>query len=83
MIEGLEMRMMGGGISSRGYFEKQLCVCVSKGMSTVSEEHTPVSCPVPVVSSLSMVPYTLSVTFKVCCYVGSFLNIIGKGFMAS
>lgn len=32
------------GVFQWGYFEKQLCICVSKGMSTVSEEeHTPVS----------------------------------------
>lgn len=38
------MRMSEGGGFQWGYFEKQLCICVSKGMSTVSEEvHTPVS----------------------------------------
>lgn len=32
------------GVSGGGIFEKQLCVSVSKGMSSVSEEeHTPVS----------------------------------------
>lgn len=32
------------GAFQLGYFEKQLCICVSKGMSTVAEEeHTPVS----------------------------------------
>lgn len=33
-----------GGVFQWVYFEKQLCICVSQGMSTASqEEHTPVS----------------------------------------
>lgn len=46
-LRGLEMRMSEWwerGVFRWGYFEKQLCISVSKGMNTVSEEeHTPVS----------------------------------------
>lgn len=29
---------LGGGVSQWGYFEKQLCICVPKGMTVESEE---------------------------------------------
>lgn len=79
---------MSEGGFQRGYFEKQLCICVSKSMSTVSEEeHTPVSY-VLFLRCLYRVLFLANFRFRYVlssrpgCYVNAFLKLTGKSFIS-
>lgn len=66
------------GVFQWGYFEKQLCICVSKGMSAVSRggTHSGFTCPPgsAAVSSHSPVPFRLcDHRSEPALYVESFL----------
>lgn len=71
-----------------GYFEKQLCICVSKGMSTVSEEeHTPVSHVLFLLClyRVLFLPYfrfRYVLSSRPGCYVNAFFKITGKSFVS-